>query len=158
MTWNLYCLWIVERLSERGRGGWKIKIKVKIIIPVESVIFLYFLFWCPVEHTGIFISSFSPDWAITGLLGFFFPSGNWIFLAFINCVFIQASTGWGFLPQFPRGHFAHQITCIAYWEVQASAFVMFLIVASGIYHHGWESVSEKMSAQEVFSSVLTHRV
>lgn len=110
-----------------GWGSWKY---LEIIIPIESVIFFFFnfLFWCPVEHIWIFISSFSPDWAITGLFGFFSPSGNWIFLAFISYVFIQASAVCGFLPQFPREHFALQMTCTAYWEVQASAPVMFLIV------------------------------
>lgn len=103
--------------------------------------FVYFVFWCSVEPIWIFVSRFSskgilyislkdPDWANTGLLCYFFTSsGNSIFLAFVKYEFIQASTICGFLPtQFPWGHFVRQVTRIAYWEAQASAPIMLLIV------------------------------
>lgn len=135
MTWNLHCLWIMERLSGRRGGGLEIPEAQNSCWVCN---FAYFMFWCPVEPIWIFVSRSSSegilhtslkdlDWANTGLL--FFSSGNLIFLAFINYEFIQASTGCGFLPtQFPWGHFVHQMTCIAYWETQASAPIMLLIV------------------------------
>lgn len=57
----------------------------------------------------------------------------WVFPPLVTSFFWPLSTMCSFrhllaLPQFPRGHFAHQMTCIAYWEVQASAPVVFLIV------------------------------
>lgn len=62
----------------------------------------------------------------------FFLSGNWIFLPFIDHEFTQASTGSCFLPtELPWECFVHQMTRIAYWDAQALAPVVLLIVLQG---------------------------
>lgn len=101
MTWNLYCLWIVERLSGRGRRSWKY---LKFIIPVESIgFFFFFLFWCPVEHILIFFPSFSPDWAITRLFGFFSPLATGDFWPLSTMCSFRHLLARVSYPSFPEG-------------------------------------------------------
>lgn len=81
----------------------------------------------------------------TQRVGFFFPD-KWIFLAFINYEFIQASTGCKFFPtQFPWGHFVHQMTCMYHLLGVTSlcSHHVAVCVARGMHCHAYENVLEK---------------